>query len=202
MTARDDAPPKTPPKTGRRRRLTGEERDLWRTVARSITPLRPQAPPDRDEAAVPDTPAPSVKSRIKSPRASAIRTEAKQPAKTVVPALETLARRDRKRVASGRHTIDARIDLHGRTQTEAYSALLSFIARSQSRGARMVLVITGKGTDRGGEGRGVLRRQVPMWLALPELRASVIGFEPAAPAHGGEGALYVRLRRPGGDRVV
>jgi DNA-nicking Smr family endonuclease len=57
----------------------------------------------------------------------------------------------------------------------------------------MVLIITGKG-GRGGEA-GVLRRQVPLWLALPEFRDLVIGFEDAHIAHGGEGALYVRLRR-------
>jgi len=45
------------------------------------------------------------------------------------------------------------------------------------------------------EGRGVLRRQVPLWLALPELRRYVIGFEDAHVGHGGEGALYVRVRR-------
>jgi DNA-nicking Smr family endonuclease len=41
----------------------------------------------------------------------------------------------------------------------------------------------------------VLRRQVPQWLALPEFRALVIGFEDAHITHGGEGALYVRVRR-------
>jgi DNA-nicking Smr family endonuclease len=56
----------------------------------------------------------------------------------------------------------------------------------------LVLVITGKG--RGGE-VGVLRRQVPQWLSLPEFRSFVIGFEDAHIAHGGEGAIYVRVRR-------
>jgi DNA-nicking Smr family endonuclease len=50
-----------------------------------------------------------------------------------------------------------------------------------------VLIITGKS--------GVLRRQVPLWLALPDLRALIVGFESAAITHGGDGALYVRLRR-------
>jgi DNA-nicking Smr family endonuclease len=71
-----------------------------------------------------------------------------------------------------------------------------FLHRAQARGHALVLVITGKGTaaPHGAE-RGVLRRAVPLWLALPELRALVIGFEEAAPAHGGAGALYVRIRR-------
>jgi len=36
---------------------------------------------------------------------------------------------------------------------------------------------------------------VPLWLGLPECRSLIVGFETAAPGHGGEGALYVRLRR-------
>jgi DNA-nicking Smr family endonuclease len=59
-----------------------------------------------------------------------------------------------------------------------------------------VLVITGKGraSDSNPE-RGVLRRQVPHWLGLPEFRSFVVGFEEAHIGHGGEGALYVRVRR-------
>jgi DNA-nicking Smr family endonuclease len=101
-------------------------------------------------------------------------------------------------VTRGRDPIDARIDLHGKTQSEAHDALARFIRRAQSNGARVVLVVTGKGsgTPRDGEReRGVLRRQVPLWLALPEFRSLIIGFEEAHVAHGGEGALYVRLRR-------
>ena len=70
-------------------------------------------------------------------------------------------------------------------------ALLRFLHRAQSNGAKTVLVITGKG-GRSDSGRGVLKRQVPMWLALPEFRALVVGFADAAIGHGGEGALYVR----------
>jgi DNA-nicking Smr family endonuclease len=86
--------------------------------------------------------------------------------------------------------------LHGFTQHEAHAALLRFLRNAVERDAHLVLVITGKG--RGGE-IGVLRRQVPQWLGLPEFRALVVGFEDAAIAHGGEGALYVRLKRGRGD---
>ena len=72
--------------------------------------------------------------------------------------------------------------------------LLRFLHRAQTNGAKTVLVITGKG-GRSDSGRGVLKRQVPMWLALPEFRALVVGFADAAIGHGGEGALYVRVRR-------
>ena len=86
------------------------------------------------------------------------------------------------------------MDLHGLTQSEAHGALLHFLHAASARGARLVLIITGKGGRGDGE-RGVLRRQVPQWLALPDLRDLVVGFEDAHVAHGGEGALYVRLRR-------
>jgi DNA-nicking Smr family endonuclease len=111
--------------------------------------------------------------------------------------IERLDRRQKQRLARGTQAIDARIDLHGRSQAEAHAALLRFLRRAQGNRAKFVLVITGKGT-RGrsdGEARGVLQRQVPLWLSLPEFRPYVIGFEPAGLSHGGEGALYVRVRR-------
>ena len=73
-----------------------------------------------------------------------------------------------------------------------------FLRRAQSDGAKFVLVITGKGGRSGDPDRGVLRRQVPLWLQLPELRDIVVGFEEAHVGHGGEGALYVRLRKARG----
>jgi DNA-nicking Smr family endonuclease len=104
-------------------------------------------------------------------------------------------RRLKQRLARGQIEIDGRIDLHGRTLSEAHAALLRFLHRSQGEGLRTVLVITGKGGPDPERGRGVLRRQVPLWLALPELRGHVLGVEEAHVAHGGAGALYVRLRR-------
>jgi DNA-nicking Smr family endonuclease len=118
------------------------------------------------------------------------------PAPKPTPALAPLDRRQKQRLARGREAIDARIDLHGRTQSEAHHALLQFLRHAQTDGAKFVLVITGKGArgDASGE-RGVLKRQVPHWLRLPEFRAYVVGFEDAHIGHGGAGALYVRVRR-------
>ncbi|MGA7808328.1 Smr/MutS family protein, partial [Bradyrhizobium sp.] len=77
-----------------------------------------------------------------------------------------------------------------------HRALLGFLHRAHAEGLTFVLIITGKGKAGGGESeRGVLRRQVPLWLALPEFRPLVVGFEEAHIGHGGEGALYVRIRR-------
>jgi hypothetical protein len=92
------------------------------------------------------------------------------------------------------------IDLHGLRQEQAHAALRSFLARAQSDGCQVVLVVTGKGgggAQDGGlfEERGVLRRVVPHWLRLPDIRPLVVGFEEAAGHQGGAGALYVRIRR-------
>jgi DNA-nicking Smr family endonuclease len=112
------------------------------------------------------------------------------------PALAPIMRKEKHKIARGHETIDARIDLHGMTQTEAHAALRSLLRRSQANGAKFVLVVTGKGLPNGAfHGRGVLRRQVPLWLALPEFRRYVAGFDVAGASHGGEGALYVRLRK-------
>ena len=87
-------------------------------------------------------------------------------------------------------------------QAEALEALRGFVLASRARGHRLVLVVTGKGEPVGtparlaaNEGRGVIRRAVPRWLALPDMAPHVVGFEQASRRHGGEGALYLRLRR-------
>ncbi len=179
-----------------RRSLTAEEEHLWSIVARSIKPLRrvpravPSTRPAKTEVAKP--PAGSSKKNI-GPPPSVPRPRAAAPAQ--IP----LARRERQRIARGRSAIEGRIDLHGMTQADAYSALLHFLHRSQASGAKVVLVITGKGSPFAGvEERGVLRRQVPLWLSLPQFRASVLGFDLADATHGGAGALYVRLRKANG----
>jgi DNA-nicking Smr family endonuclease len=111
------------------------------------------------------------------------------------PPLAPLGRRLKQRVARGREPIDARLDLHGMTQREAHAELLHFLHRAQASGAKTALVVTGKGGRNADSRPGVLKRQVPMWLALPEFRLLVVGFDDAHVGHGGEGALYVRLRR-------
>ena len=111
------------------------------------------------------------------------------------PPLAPLGRRERSQLSRGRKEIDARLDLHGMTQTRAHGALSGFLQRAHSDGLTFVLVITGKGKMGAESERGVLRRQVPQWLGLPEFRSLVVGFEEAHIGHGGEGALYVRIRR-------
>ncbi|WP_333825145.1 Smr/MutS family protein [Pinisolibacter sp.] len=115
------------------------------------------------------------------------------------PALAPIDDRTRRRLVRGTIAVDERLDLHGLTQEAAHSVLRRFLVTARDRGARIVLVITGKGKPGGSafetHERGVLRRSVPHWLADPSLRDVVVGYEEAHLAHGGAGAVYVRLRR-------
>lgn len=175
----------------RTRHLRPDERVLWETVARTARPLRggvtesggdltPEEPGEERE----------MQSAPPSPRS----------AKKAHGPIEPMDRRLRSRLARGTTAIDGRLDLHGLTQREAHNRLRSFLTEAQRRGARVVLVITGKGRPEGAaplaeDTRGVLRRALPHWLASPEFRPLVSGFDEAHRSHGGMGALYVRVRR-------
>ena len=182
----------------RRRGLSYEDRVLWTHVTKAIKPLRARAvaEPDEDAGIVEPKVPPKLHSKPIAPSKSVSHEAAQKLPKSAAPPLVPLGRRMKQRVARGKDQIDARLDLHGLTQSEAHGELLRFLRRANARDARLVLIITGKG--RGGE-PGVLRRQVPHWLALPEFRELVVGFEDAHVTHGGEGALYVRVRRNRND---
>jgi DNA-nicking Smr family endonuclease len=192
--------------TRRRRTLTGDEVALWSHVTRHVSPMpgrsrpEPPAPPGPAQPAEPPPAAsPAPAGRSKAP-AKAAPTRLTPPPATPVPPLAPLERRLRQRLARGHHPIDAVIDLHGMRQDEAHVALRGFLAGAQRTGFSVVLVVTGKGGASASAGhlfeeRGVLRRVVPHWLRLPDLRSVVVGFEEAAGHHGGGGALYVRLRK-------
>ena len=183
--------PDPPPR--RKRGLSEEDRALWESVAKQVKPLRKRrivkSPPAPAEAA-----ANVVK---KSPASPRLITPARivVPAKPEPPPLAPIGRRERSHLSRGRKEIDARLDLHGMTQTRAHRALFGFLQRAHHDGMTFVLIITGKGKMGPESERGVLRRQVPQWLGLPEFRSLVVGFEEAHIGHGGEGALYVRVRR-------
>lgn len=171
------------------RSLSDDERALWDTVTRAIAPLRKRKAKKREEPVVAAAAAP--------PQAKPMRAARLVPAGAPPPPLAPLGRRMRSKLARGSEPIDDRIDLHGMTQADAHAALAHFLRRAQARGARVVLVITGKGARAGDpfSERGVLKRQVPHWLEGAGLRPLIVGFESAGTGHGGGGALYVRLRR-------
>ena len=179
----------------RKRSLSEEERALWESVARQAKPLRKRHRTPKPEAVAPHPETPVAAKSAASPKLHPPVRLAPAP-KPVPPPLAPLGRRERSHLSRGRKEIEARLDLHGMTQTRAHRALSGFLQRAHSDGLTFVLVITGKGRTIGAESeRGVLRRQVPLWLNLPEFRTLVVGFEEAHIGHGGEGALYVRIRR-------
>ena len=211
-------------KTPNRNTVIPADAHLWRTVAASARPLkqkrgRPHSPladlsegREKETIAAPATPPRTdPKPARKPPGAQAPKPN--DPAANIAPDLLSWRRAppgmDRNTATSlrkGKLPIDASLDLHGFTQSEAHTALIVAIARARASGHRCVLVVTGKGGKavavpptggRYAEGRttGVLRANVPRWLNEPPLRAHVMAFAAARPRHGGEGALYVLLRR-------
>jgi DNA-nicking Smr family endonuclease len=163
------------------RKPPADEAALFRAAMHDVKPLRRAAAPAEPR---PQPPAPP-KALPLSPRANG--------AAKLAPPNPGLDRRTAERLRKGEIPIDGRIDLHGMTQEDAHAALDRFVRQAWKDGKRMLLIITGKGSV--AEGGGVLRRQVPRWLASGEHAPRLLRLEPAQPRHGGSGALYVLLRR-------
>jgi DNA-nicking Smr family endonuclease len=194
LVKRPPSIPDLPVPPRRKRSLSEEERALWEDVAKQIKPLRKKPRAAKPQAVSVDAATP-VAAKPAAPARPLPLAKTPRPAKPQTPPLAPLGRRERSQLSRGRKEIEARLDLHGMTQTRAHLALSGFLQRAHSNGLTFVLVITGKGKMGAEAERGVLRRQVPQWLNLPEFRTLVVGFEEAHIGHGGEGALYVRIRR-------
>lgn len=210
---------------GRRRprRLTEADRAAWEHVARSAVPLTARAPdpPPLPSTAVPVAPPAVAPAPVRFGQSDTAQPPA--PARTLrpqgrpapqvslrlagsgldrldpAPGLDGATARSLRR---GRREPEARLDLHGMTAERAHGALARFLHDHRRAGARCVLVITGKGGRRAPEdapwlpeGAGVLRNAVPRWLRTAPLSDLVIGVYAAHLRHGGEGALYVYLRK-------
>ncbi len=176
------------------------EPGLWQRAMRDVKPLR------RAKKAGPGaTPARTPKKKEKTGGVTAVFP-------LPVPGLKKPAlspgtdRNTSRKLRRGKMEIEGTLDLHGMNRTEARIALEKYLVRAHGQGKRCVLVITGKG----GRGRGddadgdrysfskkagVLKESVPAWLREDPLRALVIETVAARPGHGGEGALYILLRR-------
>ncbi|MGE0231696.1 MAG: Smr/MutS family protein [Flavobacteriaceae bacterium] len=185
--------------TGRRGRggkSGDDDAGLWEAVTREVTPLRrrdPAAigPPGEKPAGGPPEPAKPARKKTLSTALPAYRPLPPAPRVTGPGRIEPRLLR---KLSKAGGDIDASIDLHGMRQDAAHAALDRFIRDGASRGLRLVMVITGKGRS-GGEGMGILRRQVPKWLASPSLAPFVVATAPAHRHRGGERAIYVQLRR-------
>lgn len=179
-----------------KRPLRSEELRLWRAIAATVHPLPGRAAPTVE------TPAPAAPptAKVADPAARLPLPDPHKPKArpTGPPPLERIEPGRLRRIARERDPIGGRIDLHGMDQDRARLALEAFLRRAWDDGYRAVLVITGKGS----RGDGVLRKRTPEWLASPQLREIVAGISEADRHHGGEGALYVALKRKArGDQI-
>ncbi|MGH6813257.1 MAG: Smr/MutS family protein [Methylocella sp.] len=179
----------------RLRRLSAEEIELWLDVTRGVARRQgsgsPQIAQRRNDAELQASEANNL------PNGASAETPPSLFERKAPPSLAPLERRLRQKLARGRAGPDAAIDLHGMRRQEACAALREFLARAQIEGARLVLVVTGKGARAASAEAtpGILRKSVPNWLRGADYRSIVLGFEEASRPHGGAGALYVRLRR-------
>jgi DNA-nicking Smr family endonuclease len=180
-----------------KRRVTPEELELWRHVAQTARPIKSKRRAVQPEDEGPSAPAAKAKiARQAAPAAPAAKPKSAAPAKPheLTHGLSHgIDRRQAERFRKGKLPIEGKIDLHGRTQQDAHDDLLAFLKRAHAAGKRTVLVVTGKGMTT--SKTGVLRQAVPRWLNEPAFRSLVLAFDYAEPQHGGEGALYLLLKR-------
>ncbi|WP_332713414.1 Smr/MutS family protein [Pelagibacterium mangrovi] len=189
-------------------RKTGPVRDwhLWNAVGHSVDPLLKRKSADPKallEALEKAGEEPQAgKPRDNSPRFARAPLPSARPviaASKIAASEKSIEPNLKRRLARGYEPIDGTLDLHGMTQDQARAALEVFVLSRAARGARTLLVITGKGIKKTGylqmEQKGVLREMVPLWLNASELAPLVAGVDPAHQSHGGGGALYVRLKR-------
>lgn len=180
-----------------KRRVTPDELDLWRHVAQTVRPIKSKRRPAPPKDAAPSAPPAKGKTAKHAlPPAPPMKPQPPAPAKphALTHGLSHgIDRRQAERFRKGKLTIEGKIDLHGRTQQDAHDDLLAFLRRAHGAGKRNVLVVTGKGMTTSKV--GILRQAVPRWLNEPTFRHLVLAFDYAEPQHGGEGALYVLLKR-------
>lgn len=112
-----------------------------------------------------------------------IQKEQKQP----TPQPQVLDIRIERNLSLGDVMIEAKIDLHGKTEADAHDAFQTFVKKQEALNRRLLLIITGKS--------GVLRQNLPRWCDVPPLSDGVLALRTAAPHHGGDGAYYLLLRK-------
>lgn len=164
----------------------------WKDYAKSVKPLRKKKREDRP---------PAKTATMQTARAAARQNAENEPRKlpkthTAEGFLENVSaplnRKREKSLRQGALPIDAKIDLHGLTQTEAFETLANFMKRCVRTQKRVLLIVTGKGSL----GNGVLKKNLETWLSqLPESK-DILALRQAAAQHGSEGAFYVVLRKP------
>ena len=188
-----------------KRPVSGKERQLWKTVIDDVRPLSEnkesgnrkstQENPQTESESEPSS-APKKPPLRRSPPPSPLATDMGGRGTGEMAAVD---RRLAARLRRGQLPLEGELDLHGFKQSQARSALDAFIEDAAHDGRRCLLVVTGKGeragVEKGWRGSGVLREAVPSWLNDPANRDQILAFCHAQPRHGGDGALYVLLKR-------
>jgi DNA-nicking Smr family endonuclease len=171
-----------------RRDLNPQDLKLWRHVTRNVAAYesREAFAPDEDEPPPLQAKRPAELPIAQTPT----KKNAPQPPISIG-RTDDMDRKQARRLKRGELPIDARLDLHGLTLERAHAALTGFIRGSHGSGARLVVVVTGKGP----EGRGRIRSEAPHWLNAPDLRPLILAVTQAPHHQGGGGALYVLLKR-------
>ena len=101
----------------------------------------------------------------------------------------------------GDFSIQAHLDLHGMSASEAREAMERFILASVSKGLRCVLIIHGRGLNSQDQ-IPILKQRMSSWLKRGRLKHLVLAFATAQPCDGGAGALYVLLRKCQAERLT
>jgi DNA-nicking Smr family endonuclease len=196
---------------------------LWKKIAEGVKPLKetkhkrhaPPAPAEGEPARA----APRSRAQAEgaasgpAPRLTFKSAAIKEGPPPLVPGqLAGLDRRSGEKLRKGQMPVEAKLDLHGMTQEGAHASVARFIEAQHAAGARCVLIVTGKGGKSAdpfqpkavpgrftfSAGRGILKEALPRWLNEPRLRSHIIAVQPASRAHGGDGAVYVLLKRKRG----
>ncbi len=176
--------------SARTSRLTEADRAEWLRYARDVRPLPGRALPPE----APSRPTPAEPAGLPRPptvvRPDVRRRAAPRAALAIGVAPAGLDAATWQRFRTGRLAATRRLDLHGHTAERAHRSLRAFLLVAAADGVRCVEVITGRGS--GAEG-GVIRREVPFWLNLPDLRPLVLAA--AHPHAANPGAVRLLLRR-------
>jgi len=173
-----------------RRHLSSEEQALWSALTKSVRPLRPgsRSIPLRPEADAPAT----LPGLTPAPLQSTIPAAARTPSAMLDSSWE-------RRIRGGTLTPDMAIDLHGHSLAAAHTRLNQALSTALSRDLRVLLIVTGKPPKNSGTGRdsrrGAIRGEIGHWLETSAYADRIASVRLAHPRHGGEGALYVILRR-------
>lgn len=180
--------------------MSGDEDDIWGAYAKGVKKLhdKPQdeePPPQQKKRKPHPQQEPLPWAGIEGATEPALIDPPKPVAAPPPPAApwkkEPLDLRVERNMSLGDVVIEGKIDLHGKTESDAYDAFRDFVEKNYTRSRRMLLVITGKGAN----GASVIRANLPRWCDAPPFDALVMAVRTAAQHHGGEGAYYVLLRK-------